>query len=362
MASHDISREKLLITGVSGYVGFKTLLTSLSRGYAIRALVRKDSHIADLQNRSAAVAAALKSGQLEVAIVPDFLDKGAIYTALQGVTVLIHIASPLAVQTEKYHEEIIQPAISMVTTFLEAAVRVPTVRRVVVTSSMVTLIPFEWNASPDSERVYSSMDLNTTLSTPPTSPMHAYWISKALARLATRNFIKTHAPHFDYVNILAGVIIGPDDRLIPSHTNKPTTADLLVGTRASVFAPLLGKEASAPFPYVDVPVHVADVAKAHVDAVDVTRVPGNSEFILASDAAQGGVVWERDARAVARKNFPSEVESGVFSMEGSLETIRWRVDTSETERVFGWEHVGFEETMGGLIGQYLEIRRLERGE
>ncbi|KAL3490105.1 NAD(P)-binding protein [Aspergillus germanicus] len=362
MAPHDIPREKLLITGVSGYVGFKTLLISLSRGYAIRALVRKDSHVTDLQNHSAAVAAALKSGQLEVAIVPDFLDQETIYTALQGITVIIHIASPLAVQTEKYQEEIIQPAISMVTTFLEAAARVPTVRRVVVTSSMVTLIPFEWNANPDSERLYNTTDLNTTISTPPTSPMHAYWISKALARLATRNFIETHAPHFDYVNILAGVIIGPDDRLIPSPTNNPTTADLLVGTRASIFAPLLGKGSSAPFPYVDVPVHVADVAKAHVDAVDSTRVPGNSEFILASDATRGGVVWERDARAVARKYFAKEVESGVFPMEGSLETIRWRVDTGETERVFGWEHVGFEETMRGLVEQYLEIRGLERGE
>jgi hypothetical protein len=158
------------------------------------------------------------------------------------------------------------------------------------------------------------------------------------------------------------VIIGPDDRLIPSSTNKPSTNDLLVGTRASVFAPLLGKESSAPFPYVVVPVHVADVAKAHVDAVDATRVHGNSEFILASDAAQSGVIWERDARAVARKYFAKEVESCVFPMEGSLETIRWRVDTSETERVFGWKDMGFEETMRGLVEQYLGIRRLERGD
>jgi uncharacterized protein YbjT (DUF2867 family) len=63
--------------------------------------VRKDSHVTDLQNRSAAVAAALKSGQVEVAVVPDFLDQEAIYTALQGVTVIIYIASPLAVQVRR---------------------------------------------------------------------------------------------------------------------------------------------------------------------------------------------------------------------------------------------------------------------
>jgi nucleoside-diphosphate-sugar epimerase len=109
-------------------------------------------------------------------------------------------------------------------------------------------------------------------------------------------------------------------------------------------------------------VHVADVAKAHVDALDAGLVPGNSGFVLASDAARGGVVWERDARAVARRCIPGEVESGLIPMEGSLETIRWKVDTGETERVFGWEHVGFEEMITGLVEQYLEIRRLEKRE
>ncbi|KAL3454922.1 hypothetical protein BJX64DRAFT_295580 [Aspergillus heterothallicus] len=201
-------------------------------------------------------------------------------------------------------------------------------------------------------------DLNTTTTTPPTSPMHAYWVSKALARIATRDFIAARSPQFDYVNILAGVIIGADDRLIPSPTNKPSTSDLLQGTRASVFAPLLGKEMSSPFPYVAVPVHVGDVARAHVDAVDSERVPANSEFILASDAPDG-VNWDRDAREVVRKYFPEKVEAGVFPMEGSLETIRWRVDTSETESVYGWEHVSFEETMRELLEQYLAIKAQE---
>ncbi|KAL2819750.1 hypothetical protein BJX63DRAFT_418701 [Aspergillus granulosus] len=307
------------ITGASGHVGFKPFFISFERGYTIRALVRKDSHVTDLQNRSAAIATAVKTGQLELTVVPDFLDQEAIFNALHGITVIIHIASPLAVQTEKYQEEIIQPAISMVTTFLEAAMRVPTtVRRVVITSSMVTLIPFEWNANPDTEHLYNPTDLNTTLTAPLTCHIHAYWISKALARVATHDFIQTRFPQFDYVNILAG-------------------------------------EMSSPFPYVAVPVHVADVAKAHVDAVDTGWVPSNSEFILASDAPEE-FNWDRDARAVARKYFGREVESGVFPMEGSLKTIGWRVDTRETERVFGWRHVSFEETMRALVEQYLVIK------
>ncbi|KAL3475435.1 NAD(P)-binding protein [Aspergillus californicus] len=368
MSPLTISQEKLLITGVNGYIGFKTLLIALERGYNVRALVRKESHVTDLQARNVAIAESSKpeNGQLEFGVVPDFLQPDAVFNVLHGVTVIIHLASPLAVQTENYDADIIQPAISMVTTFLEAATRVPTVRRVVITSSCVTLIPFEWNMNPDSERIYTPTDLNTNLHTPPTSPMEAYWISKGLARLATKNFIKYHAPSFDFINLLAGVVIGPDERLISSKSpllststttpvKKNTPAGILTGTRASVLAPILTADLSSPFPYVGVPVHVADVARAHVDAVDGDVVPGNSEYILASDAPQG-VNWNEDGRGIVRKWFPEEVARGVFPFEGGLETVRWRLDASETERVFGWAFTGFEETMRGLAGQYLELR------
>lgn len=120
---------------------------------------------------------------------------------------------------------------------------------------------------------------------------------------------------------------------------------------------VLGSEHVSPFPYVGVPVHVADVARAHVDAIDRTRIPGNTEFILSSDTPDG-VVWDSDGRNVARKYFPEEVASGRLPLLGSLPAIRWRLEGEETERVFGWRFVGFKETMRGMIEQYL---RLEGG-
>jgi hypothetical protein len=89
-------------------------------------------------------------------------------------------------------------------------------------------------------------------------------------------------PKFDFINLLAGVIIGPDDRFIPSETNTPVSASaVLEGTRTVVLAPALTADLNSPFSYVAVPVHVADVAKSHVDAVDSKLVPGNTEYILA---------------------------------------------------------------------------------
>lgn len=119
-------------------------------------------------------------------------------------------------------------------------------------------------------------------------------------------------------------------------------------------APALTSSLNSPFPYVGVPVHVADVARAHVDAVD-GNIPGNTEYILSSDTPEG-VEWDRDVRAVARKYFGGENEKGVLPLEGSLVSIKLRLDAGVTERVFGWRFRGIEETVRGMMGQYLELR------
>ena len=136
---------------------------------------------------------------------------------------------------------------------------------------------------------------------------------------------------------------------------------MLSGTRAAVLAPAVTSDLDSPFPYVTVPVHVSDVARAHVDALDTERVRGGSEFILAADTENGGegVNWDRDVRGIARKYFAREVEEGVLPCQGSLRSIRWKLDVSETERVFGWKMKGFEDIVKGLLGQYLELKKLE---
>ena len=44
------------------------------------------------------IAKSHEQGRLEFAIVTDFLREGAVGNALDGITVIIHLASPLAVE------------------------------------------------------------------------------------------------------------------------------------------------------------------------------------------------------------------------------------------------------------------------
>lgn len=60
--------------------------------------MRSESNVADLKSKSVRINGAFRQGQLEFALVPDFLREGEIAKALAGITAIIHIASPLAIE------------------------------------------------------------------------------------------------------------------------------------------------------------------------------------------------------------------------------------------------------------------------
>jgi nucleoside-diphosphate-sugar epimerase len=195
-------------------------------------------------------------------------------------------------------------------------------------------------------------DTNNELEGPYETAMEAYWASKGLARIAASDFVRKLQPKFDFVNLLPSVVIGPDTRL--DFDPAATSDGLRQGARSNVLAAALDSSLNSSFPYVGTPVHVADVAKAHIDAVDEILVPGNTEYILSSDTPDG-VVWDRDVQRICREFFPAEVSSKKLPMEGSLQAIKWRLQAEDTERVFGWKFVPFQDTMKELIAQYLQL-------
>lgn len=83
---------------MTGYIGFKTLTTAIEEKYRIRAVIRKEQDILELQRKSPAITSAVARGQLEFALVPDLLSKDAVFNVLDGITVVIHLASPLAIE------------------------------------------------------------------------------------------------------------------------------------------------------------------------------------------------------------------------------------------------------------------------
>lgn len=179
---------------------------------------------------------------------------------------------------------------------------------------------------------------------PFTHPMTAYIASKIASLHATNDFIAAHRPSFDIVNICPSFIIGANEL-------TTTTANILNGTNAIALSPLLGaKNTTTPYPGASV--HVNDVAKVHVLALDPKIVPfGSSENFITSSGGLEGTTWD-DAIEIVKKNFP---EQKTFNLSGTQMTRTLKIDSSRTEEVFGIKFQGYEEQVTSVVKHYLEV-------
>ncbi|KAH7118358.1 hypothetical protein EDB81DRAFT_848094 [Dactylonectria macrodidyma] len=341
-----MSEQLLVITGVSGHVGFRVLAEALTRGYSVRAIIRKASQAA-LITGSKSILPYLK--QLEITVVPDLLLPDAFDGVLDGASGIVHVASPLALSSDNLERDVIDPAIMATVGILKSAAKVSSIKRVVITSSIATLLMWDYIISDDVTKVFTPQDTYP----PPDAdahfdlPIQAYGVAKALALAATHQFVAEEKPSFDVVNLLPSMVIGRNEL----NTTKEEVAS---GTNNNVLGALLGSKAEMPT--LGVSVHVNDVAKAHIDALNPS-IPGNRNFICSSGGLEG-TTWD-DAKEIAKQRFSKAVADGVLTLDGSVPSRPLRLDASETERVFGWKFAGFEDQVQSVTDHYLELLAAE---
>ncbi|KAH6628995.1 hypothetical protein C7974DRAFT_471887 [Boeremia exigua] len=338
-----MSKDLVLITGVSGHVGFRVLIEALSRNYRVRAVVRKaeqGDRIREVKSVKPFLA------DLEIIVIPDLLKEGAFDCALEGVVGIVHVASPLAIATTEFKRDIIDPAIDSTTGILKSAAKTPSVRRVVFTSSIAPLLSVEYIMSDDLSKVFTAQDTY-----PPPDletaqfafPLQAYAAAKSHALAISEQFVADNKPQFEVVNIMPSMIIGRNEL-------NTTKEEVVAGTNAVVLGPLLGHQAEMPL--IGVSVHVNDVARAHIDALS-PKVPGNKRLLLSSGGLKG-TNWE-DAKEITQRLYSKQVSEGLFPLNGNTPTRPIQLDASETDEVLGWKLQSFEEQVKSVIDHYVEL-------
>jgi dihydroflavonol-4-reductase len=70
----------------------------------------------------------------------DLTDQASITAAVQDATMIIHTASPFALKDSTDEQDYIKPAVEGTMAVMNAAAGCPSVKRVVLTSSVVTLV------------------------------------------------------------------------------------------------------------------------------------------------------------------------------------------------------------------------------
>lgn len=149
----QMSRDLVLMTGVTGHAGFRTLVTALQDGYQVRAAVRKTEQVQIIKD---AVSTQPFLDQLEVVAIPDHQIKSAFLPHLKGVKFVVHLASPLPFPTDDYERDLIGPAVQGTLRILEDAATTPSVQRLVITSSINALIPNEFFCGESSDGTFDS--------------------------------------------------------------------------------------------------------------------------------------------------------------------------------------------------------------
>ena len=342
------TKPLLLLTGATGYIGFRVLLSALEAGWTVRAAVRSISSAkSKLLSTPTISSSPSLSSRLTFVEVPDILAPGAYAQAVADVTHIIHCASPLSsANVTDYEAELIAPAVQGTLEILRAAASAstPTVQRIVITSSVIAnMVPSQ------------GPDIVTTAATRiphrPKGPFDngfaAYGASKIAALNEAEAWVAREKPAFDVVHVHPAFVLGANEL-------ATTTTELATGTAAAGIAHLVIPDSPRAGPLPGIAIDVRDVAFVHVAALDKEKIPGNRSYGVSQP-----VVWG-DAFEIVKRRFPEAVENRIFAeKERNTPTVNW--DARETEEVFGFTFKPFEESVVGVAGQWIELVSKKQG-
>lgn len=198
----------ILVTGASGYIASNFIIESLDAGYKIRGTVRS----AFKAQRTKEV---FDSPNYDALVVADIEQDGAFDDAVKGVDAIVHTASPLTLNPNP--KEVVSPAVKGATSILQSAIKEPSVKRFVLTSSSTaTSLPkpgvkFKIDKNTWNTEVEDYVDFP-----PPYLPENAtkvYAASKTKAEQAVWKFVRDERPRF-VVNCVIVILLSSPDQFL----------------------------------------------------------------------------------------------------------------------------------------------------
>ncbi len=199
----EIDKSKpVLITGGSGYVASWIIKMLLEEGINVNATVRDPSSIQKVEHLKALAKAS--TAQLKL-FKSDLLDTGSFDEPMRDCELVIHTASPFFITGIKNpEEELIRPAKEGARNVLESAKRNPTVKRVVLTSSINAIHGDHADIALTPAGIFTEKQWNITSS----AEHQPYAFSKAIAEKEAWAIAKQQ-DQWDLLTINPVWILGP---------------------------------------------------------------------------------------------------------------------------------------------------------
>ena len=324
--------KKVLLTGISGYIGNHCAVELLKNGYSVRGSVRslsKSKQVTDAIKKEVDPRDNLEFCEL------DLLSDDGWDDAIKGCEFLMHVASPFINIEPKDENEYIRPAVDGTIRALNAA-KSAGIKRVVLTSSMVSMLEnADKSINVDAESWTNVKAKNVS----------AYSKSKTLAEKSAWDFV--NAQNKDNAMELAVINPGP--------VFGPTLSGNFDGASMGMFKQMMvGKMPMMPQASINMS-DVRDIAKIHVLALENEKADGKrfivttEEPIAFQDVAK--ILKSNGYDKVSTKLAPNFLLKIMGYIDREAKSMRsfigktYNGDVSSTMEVFDWNPIPFKKTV-----------------
>jgi len=195
-----MNNKRILLTGITGFLGSHTAIQLLNRGYEVVGTLQNKDRINSIREIIGKNTANIDKLTLAVANLND----SAIWFELtKNIDCVHHIASPFPRELPKHENDLIIPAKQGALNVLKAA-STNNVKRVVMVSSIAAIV--YGKSKEELSKVFDESDWTDETSSKDTTP---YFKSKAIAEKAAWEFIKQNNSNLELVTVCPGAILGP---------------------------------------------------------------------------------------------------------------------------------------------------------
>ena len=268
--------DKVLVTGVSGFIASHIAAQLLAKGYAVRGTVRN-------LDKGARVVETLKASGSDVSqleLVEANLDSDQAWPeAVKDCRYIQHIASPFPLEAPDNREALVPEARAGAQRLLEHGFSAGA-DRIVMTSSMVAMM-----GQPGRKKHMTVKE--TDWSDPDWKPLTAYPVSKTRAELSAWAYVEAQDLKDKLVTVCPGLVFGPD-----SYGNGGASLGLI----KAMFAGDFPKMPKVSYPIID----VRDVAAIHIAAMTAPKAGGRRLM------AAGQTLWMHEIASVLKAAYPDD--------------------------------------------------------
>jgi dihydroflavonol-4-reductase len=194
------NNRKVLLTGITGFLGSHTAIQLLQKGYQVTGTLRDMKRVTSIKNIIARHTTAINNLSFAEA---DIQNENVWMQLTQGMDYVQHIASPFPQKLPKQEDDLIIPARNGNLNILKAAAA-NGVKRVVITSSSSAII--YGKTKTQNNGTFDEKDWTDENRKEDIAP---YYKSKTIAEKAAWDFIKKDSSGLELAVVCPGAILGP---------------------------------------------------------------------------------------------------------------------------------------------------------